>query len=193
MYSHREKLSHMSLQFFELAEKFHISSTMELDVFPAGAPIGCFNFRLRSFSLIWLSVRLSSQFYWPNEVSADIVCYDHDTGDHEKGRAPGNWLIREEERGRPLPPWQGLKGGKEGGGGCVGDGERKEERRQLGRLSRKGDEQEEKEALRGLLKKTDHHLQMHPRANQLIRLAVWRSSNWAADRCRTCRVVYGRC
>lgn len=94
----------MSLQFFELAEKFHISSTMELDVFPAGAPIGCFNFRLRSFSLIWLSVRLSSQFYWPNEVSADIVCYDHDTGDHEKGRAPGNRLIREEERGHPLPP-----------------------------------------------------------------------------------------
>lgn len=66
----------------------------------------------------------------------------------------------------------GIERGKEGGGGCVGDGERKEERRQLGHLSRKGDEQEEKEALRGLLKKTDHHLQMHPRANQLIRLAV---------------------
>lgn len=63
--------------------------------------------------MIWQSVRLSSQFYWPNEVSADIVCYDHDTGDHEERRALGTQLIRGEARGHPLPPWQGLKGEEE--------------------------------------------------------------------------------
>lgn len=52
-----------------------------------------------------------------------------------------------------------------------------------------------KEALWGLLKKTDDHLQLHPRANTLIRHAVWCSSSWAADRRPTCLpyVVYGRC